>query len=328
MKKIIVFLTVMLLLSAVGCTNSSSGQSPSSGDAFLKPFDTSATIDETVLVDRDGVVITAESIDYTDYQIEVNIAIKNDSSKNIEVSSNTMASAWNAVNDTMITDGWIYEEVLIGETVETSMDFSYRMLELYGINGIAEMTLSFLVGDMDSYDTLFTADGILETSLKDDYEYSADHYQNAITSNNMASKNEYTVEHFSNEEIFNVSDVQISSVVAAKNSSGSTALFLEFNNNSANDFIARIYNPKINDTLMYGYQWTDINIASNKKAIMDIDLSYMLEQLEDSPLANPENISTFSFELVFDDRNTSQEVYRQELTINLPNLAVGFEVDE
>ncbi len=327
MKKIITILTVILLLSAAGCTSSSSGQSPSGG-AFLKPFDTSATINETVLVDRDGVVITAKSIDYTDYQIEVNIAIKNDSSKNIEVSSNTMASAWNAVNDTMITDGWIYEEVLIGETVETSMDFSYRMLELYGINGIAEMTLSFLVGDMDSYDTLFTADGILETSLKNDYEYGADHYQNAITSNNMASKNEYTVEHFSNEEIFNVSDVQISSVVVAKNSSGSTALFLEFNNNSANDFIARIYNPKINDTSMYGYQWSNINIAAQKKAIMDIDLSYMLEQLEDSPLANPENISSFSFELAFDDRNTSQEVYRQELTISLPNIAVGFEVEE
>ena len=328
MKKIITILTVMLLLSAAGCANTSSGQSPSGGDAFLKPFDTSATINETVLVDRDGVVITAKSIDYTDYQIEVNIAIKNDSSKNIEVSSNTMASAWNAVNDTMITDGWIYEEVLIGETVETSMDFSYRMLELYGINGIAEMTLSFSVGDMDSYDTLFIADGILETSLKNDYEYNADHYQNAITSNNIASKNEYTVEHFSSEEIFNVSDVQISSVVVAKNSGGSTALFLEFNNNSANDFIARIYNPKINDTLMYGYQWSNINIAAQKKAIMDIDLSYMLEQLEDSPLANPENISTFSFELAFDDRNTSQEVYRQELTISLPNIAVGFEVEE
>ena len=328
MKKIITILTVMLLLSAAGCANTSSGQSPSGGGAFLKPFDTSATINETVLVDRDGVVITAKSIDYTDYQIEVNIAIKNDSSKNIEVSSNTMASAWNTVNDTMITDGWIYEEVLIGETVETSMDFSYRMLELYGINGIAEMTLSFLVGDMDSYDTLFTADGILETSLKKDYEYNADHYQNAITSNNIASKNEYTVEHFSSEEIFNVSDVQISSVVVAKNSGGSTALFLEFNNNSANDFIARIYNPKINDTLMYGYQWSNINIAAQKKAIMDIDLSYMLEQLEDSPLANPENITTFSFELAFDDRNTSQEVYRQELTISLPNIVVGFEVEE
>ena len=328
MKKIITILTVMLLLSAAGCANTSSGQSPSGGGAFLKPFDTSATINETVLVDRDGGVITAKSIDYTDYQIEVNIAIKNDSSKNIEVSSNTMASAWNAVNDTMITDGWIYEEVLIGETVETSMDFSYRMLELYGINGIAEMTLSFLVGDMDSYDTLFIADGILETSLKKDYEYNADHYQNAITSNNIASKNEYTVEHFSREEIFNVSDVQISSVVGSKNSGGSTALFLEFNNNSANDFIARIYNPKINDTLMYGYQWSNINIAAQKKAIMDIDLSYMLEQLEDSPLANPENISTFSFELAFDDRNTSQEVYRQELTIDLPNITVGFEVEE
>lgn len=208
------------------------------------------------------------------------------------------------------------------------MNFSYRNLELYGINELADMVLCFSVSDQENYNTLFTSNGKPETSLKDGHDYSLNYYQSAIVNPNIATKNEYTIESFEDSEIFNVSGVRISSVLAVKNSSGDTALFLEFNNDSSDDYSARILKLKLNDSMLYEYNWDSVNIGANSKAILSVDLSYLLKQAEDTELPNPTTVSSFTFELAFDDRHTGQELYRQELTIELPALRVGFEVDE
>ena len=337
MKKLSsLLLIVLIVLTLASCDSPKSNQeSPTTEDnstetsgEFLKPFDTSGTISPTVLVDQDGVKITANSIDYADYDLKVEITIDNNSDMDIYVGSNNMGSAWNQINGTMVYDGWIYEEIKAGESVDATMNFRYRTLEIYGINEIADMVLSFDVNDLENYETLFVADGKLETSLKGSHDYDTNYYQGAIINPNIMAKNEYTVENFDDSEIFNVSGVKVSSVAAVKNSSDETALFLEFNNDSPDDYVARILNLKLNDALLYEYYWDSLNLSANSKAILDVDLSYLLEQAEDSELPNPETVSSFTFELTFDDRHTGQELYRQELTIDLPNISVGYEVDD
>lgn len=117
MKKNLAMLlaAVALLLSACGGTTPggqsssipASGQTetsapraapapPAGGDGIQ--FDSSAAIEETVLVDESDVKITATELKYTAYDVKLSLTIENNSSQNLSFHSGTLRYNCNSTN--------------------------------------------------------------------------------------------------------------------------------------------------------------------------------------------------------------------------------------
>lgn len=159
MKKITKALCLVLALSlfaamAFGCESAGEGSSIISGDTGSKSSEL-VTIEEQVLLDRDGVKITAkEYVKEPIWGEGIKVLIENSSDKNIGVGCNALI-----VNNYMITD-LFSSTVAAGKKANEVIYFSSSALNEAGIDCIGQIEIYFRVYDGDSYDTLLEAEGV------------------------------------------------------------------------------------------------------------------------------------------------------------------------
>jgi hypothetical protein len=127
------------------------------------------TIDEQVLVDQDGVKITAvEMVNDSFWGLGVKMLIENDTDKKLSIGCNAII-----VNDYMITD-YFHSTVSAGKKANEVMYLSSDDLEAAGIDTIGQIEIYFNVSDYESYATLFDTDSItIETSQFEDMDTEA-----------------------------------------------------------------------------------------------------------------------------------------------------------
>ena len=160
----------------------------------LPAFALQATMEETVLVDEKDVKITATALQGTSNQVELSLAIENNSDTDLSFLSGTMGYSCNSVNGYMIDDGYLNVDVVAGKKANETIKFSVDQLELMGITDIADIEIGFHIQTSD-YDTyLRTGPRQLRTSLSDFYDYSADTYQEAINNGEFAQIYRYSME--------------------------------------------------------------------------------------------------------------------------------------
>ena len=68
-------------------------------------FKKTATIDETVLVDENGVKITAKELVYGNYAVELTLIIENNSDKDLSFIANSIGYSCNSINGYMVPEG-------------------------------------------------------------------------------------------------------------------------------------------------------------------------------------------------------------------------------
>ncbi len=141
-----------------------------SGSEAAEEEPVEVSIEETLLLDRDGIVITAKSIDMDGYfGPELKLLIENKRSEDITVQVRN-----SSVNGYMI-EPMLSVDVAAGKKAIDTLDFMEEDLELAGISVIADIETSFHVFDADSWDTIFDSDPvILETSAAEGFEYRFD----------------------------------------------------------------------------------------------------------------------------------------------------------
>lgn len=322
MRKIVSFiLCAGLLFNVMGCGKSGNENKKVSDNdktqkSFLEPFDTSGVIEETVLVNNNGIIITATGIDYTDNSADINIKVENKTDKNISVYSNTVSYSWNSVNGLMVPAGYLACDVLAGETVEDTVSFGYSSLELYGIRSIADIEIGFSISD-DEYNELYKGIGKIETSLKGSYDYSINYYQKTINDKRIKNKYKYTMKTFEKEELFNVNDVQIISKAILKNKEEDSALLLEIINESEHDYYISTSNIYFNDILIEENSYSTEGLRAGKKSIVDFSLTSLLEGAE-TDITNLKDISKIKFTLTIKDSNTYSDLYSDEIEVSVP----------
>ncbi len=114
---------------------------------------TAVTIENTVLLDQDGLIITAkELVDDSIWGMGVKVLIENNTEENLGVQCNSLI-----VNNYMITDLFSCSE-LHGKKANDTIYLSSSGLEAAGITTITDLSNSFHVYDSDTYDTLFDTD--------------------------------------------------------------------------------------------------------------------------------------------------------------------------
>lgn len=212
------------------------------------------TISEQVLVDQNGVKITA--VEYVTDSIwgdGIKMLLENNTSQNLMYSCDALI-----VNDYMITDLFA-QSVAAGKSAYETLNLSNSQLKQAGIDNVGKIEIYFRVYDNDTWEDLFKTDCIaLQTS-----EYS----------NMDSTVNDTGI------ELYNKNDIRIMAQYVDENSFWGKAILLYVENNRNENITVAVDDLSIN-----GFMFTPLyvdTIYAGKKSFNDITLfSSELEENE------------------------------------------------
>ena len=249
---------------------------PEHTDETLGAFSNRATLEETVLVDENGIKITATGLNYTNYSVELELTIENNSDKDLSFISRSMGYSCNSVNGYMVSDGYLNCDVAAGKKANDSISFDYDGLMLYGINEIADMEIGFDISD-DDYNHTYSGPRPLKTSAFESHDYSVDYYGTAITSQATMNTYGYEITHFSQDTLYDEGGIKLMSSGVMTNRGGDTILLLELLNTTDNIVYMTTSNISINGLAIYSSTWSSDAINPGKHVIIDINLTSVLD---------------------------------------------------
>lgn len=128
------------------------------------------TIEEAVVYDQDGIVITAVEYEVDSFWGDsIKFLIENNTEKNLSVTTDAVI-----VDDYMVTD-LFYADVAAGKKSNESLTLSSSALEAAGISKIGKVEVYFSVSDADTYDNVCETGCIeIETNLVDSMDEKVD----------------------------------------------------------------------------------------------------------------------------------------------------------
>lgn len=172
-KRIMYFILAILFVGMLtGCGSQDGGKSPSgvtqkdnnsqSESAKKDSLNSSVNIEEKVIVDRDGIKITAKSLSYDIFGAELKVLIENNSSQNITVQARDFS-----INGIMV-DPSMSADVASGKKANATISFYSSEFETAKITTIKDMEFGLTIFDSDSWKDIFDQKGItLQTNAKD-----------------------------------------------------------------------------------------------------------------------------------------------------------------
>lgn len=245
-------------------------------DVKLGTFNKSASLDETVMVDEGGVKITAAGLNYTNYSVDLELTIENNSGKDLSFISGSVGYNCNAINGYMVKDGYLNCDVADGKKANDSISFSYDSLMLYGIHEIADMEIGFDMSDGD-YNHTYSGPRQVKTSAFDAHDYDKNYYQETITSRAAMNTYGYDISCFSKDSLYDENGVKLLSSGVMVNQDGETVLLLELENTTNNMVYLSTSNITINGLVADSSVWSNDAISPGKHSIVDVVLSSVLE---------------------------------------------------
>lgn len=351
MKKAISILLAMLLLvsmTACGTTGNSTnnddpGKTPatdsqSAADTTDKDdddapqisfepreFKKGATIEETVLVDEYNVKITATELTYGNYAVELTLVIENNSDKDLSFIANSVGYSCNSINGYMVPEGYLNCDVAAGKKANDSISISYDTLMLYGIFEIADIEIGFDISD-DDYNHNYTGPRTILTSAADGYDYGTPVYRENIASQEAQAEYDYSVPYFSTETVYEESGLVIASQAVMENQDGESILLLEVVNNSDAVVGVSTTNIDINGLRVCDSTWSYDTINPGKTAIVDVDLSSVLEQ-EYWDIYGITEIGNVALKVSFKDGDNKEVSNPAFLSIDIPGANASFSME-
>ena len=281
-------LTLCLALSLSGCSssvrksisddsggNAAQNQTAAETTEAAKP---SVTIEEnTVLVDQDGLVVTAK--DLTDDPIMgwgIEVLLENSTDKNLTVQCGSLI-----VNNYMITD-LFSADVAAGKKSNDTIWLSSTGLAAAGIDTISDIALTFLALDSDSFATLFETNEIeLKTSAYGTVE------QPAMDDG---------------KELINENGVRIVGKYVDENSFWGAGVLLYIENSSGKNIVVQCDNMSINGFMVTPYFSSTVN--DGRMALDTITI--LSSDLENNGITSVDDIE-LTFQII--DPDTFQTIF-------------------
>ena len=219
------------------------------------------SIEEQVLVDQDGIKITAlEYVKDSIWGDGIKVLIENETDKDVMVGCNALI-----VNDYMINDLFA-SEVAAGKKSNETIYLSSSELKAAGIDTVGRIEIFFHVYDTDSYDKIFDSDCVtIETS--------------AIDSIDTTANDEGT-------ELYNDGGIRIIGKTVDENSFWGTAILLYIENQSGNNVGISVDDLSINGFMLTPYFST--TVYDGKKCIDDITI--MSSELEENGIESIDEV--------------------------------------
>jgi len=265
-------------------TSSSSDAGSDSSQTDSSPKDVS--IDEQVLLDRDGVVVTAKS--YSKDSIwgdGIKLLVENNTSQNLTVSCRDLI-----VNHYMVSELFSCS-VAAGKKNNETLTLSSSDLKEAGIQTVAEVEVSFHVYDSDSWDTYFDSDSItIKTSEYGNVEY---------------------IPNDSGVELFNNGQIRIVGKYVNEDTFWGTGILLYMENNSSQKITVQTRNFSVN-----GFMMTPLfskTVCSGRMAMGEITL--LSNEMEENGIETVEEVE-LSFH-IYDDKTYNTVVDTDPITFTV-----------
>lgn len=236
------------------------------------------TIEQKVLVDQDGIVITA--LEYTkDSFLGDGIKLQIENNSNVDVSVGCDALI---VNDYMVTDLFA-TQVAAGKKVNTTMELLSSGLGAAGIDTVGKVEVVFSVHNSDTWDDIFKSDMItIKTSAYDTMD---------IKPND------------SGKELYNKDGIKIVGKTVDEDSFWGSGILVYIENNYGKNIIVQCDDVSIN-----GYMFTPVfssDVYDGKKAIDEITI--FSTQLEENGIESIDDVE-LKFRIInLDSYNTITE---------------------
>lgn len=237
-------------------------------------FSKTASIEKTVIYDQDNIRITANSLTYTNYGAEIELAFENNTDENLSFVSGSLGYSCNAVNGYMMRDGYFYCDVPAGKQAIDSLYIGYESMLLCGINEIKSIQIGIDISD-ESYEDVYVAPIELLTSAQggsDSGFYES--VQNTDLQNGLGIK----VEKSYQENISLCSGVAaLSEVVLTSTSDAGQLLLLEIENQTNEAVYVSADRISVNGLLIESNTWTGDIINAGKRDLLAIELKDIMD---------------------------------------------------
>lgn len=219
------------------------------------------TIEEQVLFEQDGIVVTAqEYVTDSIWGDGIKLLLENNSDKTVMVGCNAVI-----VNNYMLTDLFA-SEVAAGKKANEVLYLSSSELEAAGIESVGQIEMYFHVSDSESYETIFNTDCVtIQTS----------EYANMDTTPADAGT-----------ELYNANGIRIVGKTVDENSFWGTAILLYCENNSGKNIGISVEEMSINGFMMNPLFST--TIYDGKMSIDDITI--LSTDLEENGIESIEDV--------------------------------------
>lgn len=219
------------------------------------------TIDELVIVDRDGIKITAkEFVTDSIWGDGIKLLIENTSEKNVSVGCDALI-----VNDYMIYD-LFYSDIAAGKKSNETLYLSSGELKNAGIDNIGKIEIDFYASDADSYSRIFENEFVtLNTSLLESMDTSTD---------------------TDGVELYNANDVKIIGKIVNEHDIWGTAVVLYIENNRQENVGISCDDMSINGFMVSPYFYSEV--YAGKKAVDEITI--LESDLEENGIESVEDI--------------------------------------
>lgn len=286
-------------------------------------FKQNATIEETVLYDENNVKITATELNYGNYKAELKLMIENNSDESLSFIAGSLGHSGNSVNGYMISDGYLNCDVAAGKKAMDTIGFSYDDLSIYGIYEIADIEIDIEIED-DDYNKIYTGPLQIKTTAYDSYDYSADTYKEAISSNAFQALYDYSLNYSSEDVLYDSNGIRLISEMMFKNKDGEDILLLEVENNSDDIVNIGVSDIALNGLTIESGSWTNETVNPRKRCIIDVIFSNMLDK-NIWDLYGIDEIGEIEFALNIHGDSYYDIIDSSDISITIPNTKASFD---
>ncbi len=291
-------------------------------------FDTSYNIEETVLVDENDVKITATGLTYTNYAVEVNLLVENNSDKNLSFYTGSIGYSPNAVNGYML-GGYMNTEVAAGKKTNETISYKFDELAVYGITKIADLQLGFEIKD-ENYEGFKTGPRQVKTAAADGYDYTENTYAKSLKGGIAEALFDYKVNCFTEDVLYEQNGVSVVSQALITNEDGEQAVFLEVVNDSEEIVYVSGSSIALNGLIVTGNDRIHEMICPGMRRVIQISVNSLIET-EHLELLGVSEIGNMTMNLALMDSDYNIIVDPQEVSVvfseNVPMFkAEGTEV--
>ena len=241
----------------------------------IKEFDTSPTIEETVLVDESGVKITATGIEYGNYKAELGLKIENSTDTELDVGG----SGSMTVNNFTIP-ALIWYTVPANEVFEDTVNIDLDELKLRGIYEIANIGMQLTVQTIDTdhnFNDLIDTNISIPTSIYDSYVPDDTCYQESISDAQTADQYGYELLNWNTDTIFDQYGIQFTSVALLKNSDDERYMLIEVVNANDTPVTVSLGNMIVSGKNVEDGYVSGVDIFGQSRGIITVQLDSEIE---------------------------------------------------
>lgn len=247
-------------------------------EAANQASDTS--IEEQVLLDKDGVKITAQGFSRSEYdEDQIQVIIENNTDKNLRIGSEKMV-----INGYMDWAFW-GEEVAAGKKCNSYITLTDDTTKIAGITNIGTVEFYFWAEEKDSYDSIFS---------NEYYKLKTSQAGKEVDANT------------DKKELYNSEGVRITALGNKTDDNGKTELYFCLENNTGKDVSVDIEDMSIDGLMITPYIY--LTVLDGKKGIGKIELYE--DDLKESGVTEIKNVE---FKLTLNDNESYDDIMTTDI---------------